>query len=379
MLTPRENLLTVLRHEQPEWIPITAHCDPYNQPKRDGMDPALAELLRDVRWHDESTINLSRYLGLDIADFYSAPLSCRQQTVAVTYEQDGLHTITRWHTPLGELRQVQRYSPDTGMSYTEEHMVKAIDDLPRLACVFDDQAFAIDPDGAAALRQRRALVGDDGIVMFAMTGTPLGQMVRMHSGVETISYLWADARAELHALFAVMEDCFLRQFRLAATLEGVDAVLGMDDTSTTAISPAMFEEFCLGYTDHVADVLHASGKYYFHHSCGLIHDILHLYRQTRMDAVHAFQIPPMGDVTIAEGKALLGPKIVLLPSFVQMCDRLDDRAAVAESIHAMFDDAAPGDNVIMGIAPDPEKTMEEMSFVVQEAKKQQRLYAPVTR
>ena len=68
MLTPRENLLTMLRHERPEWTPIGGHVDPYNQPNQRGMDPVLAEKLAHVCWSDESTVAFSRYLGLDITD-----------------------------------------------------------------------------------------------------------------------------------------------------------------------------------------------------------------------------------------------------------------------------------------------------------------------
>ncbi len=45
MITRRENLLKVLRHEKPEWLPITGHCDPYNQPNREGMDPVVAQVI----------------------------------------------------------------------------------------------------------------------------------------------------------------------------------------------------------------------------------------------------------------------------------------------------------------------------------------------
>ena len=68
--TRRENLLKILRHETPEWLPVTGHCDPYNQPSREGMDPALAAALGEVHWSDTSTVTLSRYLGLDIMDWY---------------------------------------------------------------------------------------------------------------------------------------------------------------------------------------------------------------------------------------------------------------------------------------------------------------------
>ena len=84
MLTPRENQLTAFRHGMPEWIPVVGHCDPYNQPHKRGMDPVLAEQLRQVQWHDESTINFSRYLGLDISDFYTVPITTRHHTVTVS-------------------------------------------------------------------------------------------------------------------------------------------------------------------------------------------------------------------------------------------------------------------------------------------------------
>ena len=43
MISRRENLLRVFRRDAPAWIPIVGHVDPYNQPSRVGMDPALNE------------------------------------------------------------------------------------------------------------------------------------------------------------------------------------------------------------------------------------------------------------------------------------------------------------------------------------------------
>ncbi len=77
--------------------------------------------------------------------------------------------------------------------------------------------------------------------------------------------------------------------RLSIGLQSdVDAVVGVDDTSTTTISPAMFEACNTDLTDERARRSHATGKFYFHHSCGLIRDLLALYRRTQMDAVGPF-------------------------------------------------------------------------------------------
>lgn len=109
----------------------------------------------------------------------------------------------------------------------------------------------------------------------------------------------------------------------------------MDDTSTTLISPAMFEAHNVGLTNRRADLCHAHGKLYLHHSCGLIRHLLPIYRKTRMDGVDAFTAPPVGDVGYAEGREILGPGYAIhaglcggLPSL----DEQDIRRHVAERL-----------------------------------------------
>lgn len=374
MLTPRENLLTVFRHEQPEWIPVKGHVDPYNQPHRDGMDPQLAQALGTVHWGDGSTRIFSQYLGLDVMDFFGPPITSKRRKVTVETIDQGDGWTTIYKTPRGELREVHKRVREDGTSYCQEHLVKSGTDLPRLAAVLEDEEFILQEQAADFVRDRKALVGDQGLIRCYMPGTPLGMMVRVYAGVETIAYLWADHRAELHDLFKVMEDYHLRQFRLYASL-GYDILYGTDDTSTTAISPAMFAEFCLGYTDRVTDACHAYGTLYAHHSCGHINNLLDLYRQTRMDAVDALCLKGVGDVnSIAEAKAKLGPKITIIAALTQMAENLDNRPAVAESIAQMFRDAAPGNNIIFGLAAYPHVNMEKTAFVVNECRKHQRMF-----
>jgi len=376
-LTPRENLMQVLKGESPQWIPITGHCDPYNQPNKKGMDATLAKVLVNVQWSDESTVAFSRYLGLDIADFCGSRIKERHRKVNTDSQKDAQgRVITSWQTPKGELRRIQQYSADTGMYYTVEHEVKERDDLARLACVFEDTEYYLTPEDRELHRVRRQLIGDDGIMLCAISGTPLGQMIRVHAGVETTAYLWADARKELHDLFKVMEEAHRRMLAMALTCEN-DAIVTVDDTSTTTISPDMFAEFCLGYTDRMADATHAADRFYYHHSCGLIRDLLPLYRQTKMDAVHAFTIPPIGNVTVAEGRKLLGPDITIIAGFssIKLAIISEKRAAAARDIETLFRDASPGNRFILNLAPEPCNTMEEMAFIVQESRKYQRMYS----
>jgi len=367
MTTRRENLLNVFRHQTPAWIPIAGHCDPYNQPNRTGMDPALARALGEVRWGDTSSVVLSRHLGLDIMDWFGMPaVRIRRRNVTVDQTVEGDVTTRVWHTPHGDLREVIQVCRDPGGSVSSnytEHLIKGPEDLPAFASLFEDEVIELDPDGVARTRERRTLIGDDGLILGSMDGTPLGMMYRIYSGVAVLAYLWADAPAALRDCFAVMEANYLQRIRIGVQSD-IDVVVSVDDTSTTAISPEMFETCNLDLTDARADAAHAAGKLYFHHSCGLIRDLLPLYRRTKMDAVHAFTIPPIGNVTVAEGRQALGDRITIMAGLQQLVDPMDDRPAVRAAIHAMIREAGAGDHFILGLAGYPHRTIEQMQFVV---------------
>lgn len=365
MTTPRENLLRVFRHEVPEWLPVAGHCDPYNQPNRTGMDPALATALGGVHWGDTATVVYSRYLGLDIMDWYRLPVRITRRRVTVESRSEGDVTTRLWHTPAGDLREViQVCREDNGAvsSNWTEHLVKSPADLAALAAIYEDEVIEPDPEALARTRERRQLIGGDGLLLGPMDGTPLGMMFRVYSGVANLAYLWADAPAALRDCFAVMERNYRQRLAIGVQSD-VDVVVSVDDTSTTAISPAMFEACNLELTEARAAVAHAAGKLYFHHSCGLIRDLLPLYRRTAMDAVHAFTIPPIGNVTVAEGRRALGNRITIMAGVQQLAGPMRDRAAVRASIRQMVREAEPGDHFILGLTAYPNRTMEETRFV----------------
>jgi hypothetical protein len=371
MMTARENLLTLYRHARPAWIPVVCHVDSFSQPKRDGMPPELAQAMPPT---EGSVLAMSRHLGLDVMDVVHAPCSIKRHKVREETVKQSDGWTTTFTTPHGELREVVKHPGGEGLPYCQEHFVKTAADLPAMADVFEDEEHVAEPSARDYVQQRKDLVGDQGLIRGYMPGTPLGMMVRKYCGVETIAYLWADHRQELHQLFKVMEENHLRQFHLQASL-GYDILYGLDDTSTTAISPAMFEEFCLGYTDRVVDAVHEHGTLYAHHSCGLIHNLLDLYRQTRMDAVEAVYIKPIGDVTLADAKARLGPRITLMAALIELMGNTDDHEAVARGVAGMFREAAPGDNIIFELACEPNKTLAEHEFIARECRKHQRSYA----
>ena len=380
MITPRENLLRVFSQGEPEWIPLITSVDNWNTPNREGMDPELAEALRDNKPNDDSVTILSRYLGIDIMDRVGPPVRTRQRTIDVEIVTDNFDTVTIWHTPKGDLRHVMRRSESEKLHppYYVERAIKTAEDLPLFAAVFEDQAYEFNREYAAAITLKRDMIGDDGVLECHFHGTPMGMFYRVYSGVEKLAYLHIDAPEALSDLFSVMERRYQEQLKLAVACDA-DMFVGIDDTSTTVISPAMFEQYNIHLTNERADICHAAGKRYLHHSCGLLKNLLRLYNMTGMDGVHAFTEPPVGDVTYADGRELLENRIGIrtaCPAFLSTVSW--DRGAMRESVRETFTCFSPRDRIALGVTSMPFRRVSEMQEVVEECRKYQNRPDPVS-
>lgn len=353
--TPRGNLLKVLRHEKPGWIPVVGVFDSAVRPGREGMPPELAEALGDWAPAREPGLRLCRYLGLEVMEGCPIPVKTTPRNVVYEQKTEGDFTTEVWHTPAGDLRQVYQACRDSSGAVSSnfiEHGVKGPADLEAVAAIYADQVIEPDPEGIRKIRQRRELIGADGFLVGGMAGTPLACMYRTFSGVATLAYLWADARQELLDCLAVMEGNFRQCLQTGVRPEiELDALMIGDDTSTTVISPAMFEACNMDLTNARAAAARAAGKFYIHHSCGHIRDLLSLYRKTSMDAVDEFTVPPLGNVTVGEGRRLLGDRIAIIASLPHRVWKESDRAAARAGIQKMITEAGQDGHFILKLAP----------------------------
>ena len=59
------------------------------------------------------------------------------------------------------------------------------------------------------------MIGDDGVLECHFSGTPMGMLYRVYSGVEKLAYLHVDAPDALADLFSFMERRYQEQLMLA--------------------------------------------------------------------------------------------------------------------------------------------------------------------
>ncbi|MBI3945665.1 MAG: hypothetical protein HY321_07090 [Armatimonadetes bacterium] len=347
MMSPRENLLETLRCGRPEWVPVCLHLFPNENPTE-----GIPEELRDVI--GSSSGNLARailgvgeYLGArDHLLPVSSPAGLVSDTCSTGTERVGTRALlTTLSTPKGDLRQVTETREGYPGMVTERY-VKTADDAAKLAEYFASLRVEVSPDALARARNLRSLMGDRGILFCRGPGTPLGMCYRIYSDIVNLIYLIADAPATMGDLFASMEEKYiqLHEALLRAAPE-IDLVLGMDDTSTTLISPRMFDVFNVALTNRRADLCHAHGRMYMHHSCGLLRNLLPVYRKTRIDGVDAYTPPPIGDVGHAEGRKLLGPRYSMISGLASGLPSVREDA-VRRHVAERFEDARAAGNVV---------------------------------
>ncbi len=308
-MTPRENIPKTLRCDNPEWIPVCLSLFPNQNPSR-GIPDALKHLMDCTSGNlANDIVKVGEYLGAEDHMLpVDAPASLVSSTCAARHERtDSNRETTVLTTPGGELRQV-RVFPEGAPSMVVERYVKSAEDAALLLEYFS--SLKAEPNEAAKLkiRETRRLAGENGVLFLRTNGTPLGMCYRVYSDLTDLIYLLADEPALMGDLFACMEEKYFQLYeRMLKESPEIDAFLGMDDTSTTLISPDMFEQHNVELTNKRADLCHMHGRLYLHHSCGLIKNLLPVYRKTRMDGIDAFTEPPIGDVTYSEGRRLLGP------------------------------------------------------------------------
>ncbi len=366
MTTPRQNLLRVFRHEQPDWVPIVTLADGYNRPR--SMPPSYYE---DIQRMSPSRA-LARTFDVDVLDRVAGYVE-HYREVGYTKTVEGHLETERWETPYGELTlralrteyPLGEGEPPLTSLARVEYPVKSVADLRAFAYIFEHVEYEFLHDQVA---QHVHEVGESGIVTVGAPASPLGMCVRVYVGTETLGYLFMDHPRELRETLDVMGESYLRCYRGLAQLPA-DGTINYDDTTTHAISPRMFRELEVPFLKASAEVLHQNGKLCIHHACGHVRHLLPDFRGTGIDGFDGPAAPPVGDTTVGEARSGLGEGIVIMPFTEEYAMKSGDPATVRGYVRAMFEQAeSPLDFVVDIVAP-PGGPLESLWLAVDEAKR----------
>ena len=300
-MTTRERISAAIRGEEldrfPVWLKMANDTWRSSQPQPyRSMDSV--ELLR--------ACGCDPMVGVGTAVRHEAP------HVTTTVERNGTLRRTVHETPDGKLCGEERLDPYTNSWHPTAFMVGAPEDLRALRWVYEGTSYAVDPDSAArAAERQRALEDDDVFTMTGIGPSPVMNLIQHIAGPVQTFYLMVDVPELFREVSDAMHADRMRFLAARLPHEPADTFWLTENTSTTLISPAIFEGFC---APHLADYGRAAleaGIIPVHHMCGTLNALLEMIDPLPAMANEAYTTRPLGDVSLAEGRTRMPSKCLI--------------------------------------------------------------------
>ena len=312
-MTSRERLLAALSGQPVDrlpWSPFLAYWWDYQSQaiQQQGQVSFFREIGADALLRGFITaFTCSDVQGISQYASFSAPIS----GVEFNRTESGNLWRNEFTTPVGKLASTAQLSPDGNTRFMVEHPVKCKEDYKILRYIVE--RMLIKPDYAAVQREIDE-VGEDGLsvpLISPFLKTPFQALVEHYVGTEQLVYNLADFPEEVEETLAVMSEKVMQAVRISVD-SPAQAFISWEDSSTTNVSPALFNRYIAPELNRWGEVIHGSGKLFLHHACGHVRALLPTMAIESVDAIESLSPPPTGNVEIWDARQVMGPEMGLI-------------------------------------------------------------------
>jgi len=115
-------------------------------------------------------------------------------------------------------------------------------------------------------------------------------------------YFLHDFPREMDELIALMHAARCEQVERIARHTPADLLVSVENTSTTLISPAQFQKYCLPHLCDYGRIIQDHGKIHELHMCGLLGALLERIDTVPAASIEAFSAPTLGNTRLADGR-----------------------------------------------------------------------------
>jgi uroporphyrinogen decarboxylase len=313
-LSSRERLKIAIANGKPDRVPCI--------PDFSNMIPAkmTGKPFWDIYLHNNPSLyraycNAVKYYGIDGWHcVWDGPVYKRKNGVELTRNvvsrgEDRIVERFTYNTPHGELWEETTYLPADPPTKTRKLVKDLKEDFPKIRHFYNE---IVDCD-ASMIPEYRALCGDDGVFTL-MVGYP-----GMHSWVDCFDgnlqaaiYAYNDYPEIFDEWAELIHNDVIKQTEIILGLKPDLLLVGGSGTLTLA-SPDLVRKFALPTIKKVCHMAKEAGVLTMLHSCGKSMAFLDmLVNETELNCVNPLEVPPMGDVSLAEVKKLYGSRIALM-------------------------------------------------------------------
>jgi len=310
-MTGRERLHAILNRQPTDRLSWTTLVDDVSR----SVMPADVRRLAPIEFYRMIGCDIVQFGNYGLSDEDAVPqpsrLTCSEMSREIEMETNGMVTrrqITaeadvtfgmggetaggrvtlRRITPWGTLTTVLKND------HPVEYPVRSLADLRILRAIWEASDYMEQAGMEEKLTRLDRLIGDEGLYFPTLDPSPVQYLLEYEMGMANFYYLLDDHRREVEELLAVMHAKRLREYEILARRSPAEAVIPVENTSSTAISPALYRTYSLPQIRDYVDVLHARGKKAVLHMCGQLKALLPAIGETGLDGINAVTPPPVG-------------------------------------------------------------------------------------
>lgn len=303
-MTERERVLAILNHKEPDQLPWFADFAYWvDSMKASGTFPVQYENTR----LDDGLQKMHRDFGTGFYLQGFQPWTSKANGWEAKVEKNGGTTVTTITTPVGELREVQKYSPISFSNGITEHLIKDIDDLKTFLWLTQHTSYT--PEYEFAL-QRYQTIADNGIVLCYTPKSPLMDLVAIHAGVENVTYMIMDDEDAFAAILDELEEKYDEACRIAVE-SPAECIMIPENISSECVA-SFYHKYMKRYHQKWTGRIREAGKFSFVHQDGTVRGLIsQLSKESKFDVIEAVTPFPVGDVDIAEVADLVDDSTVI--------------------------------------------------------------------
>ena len=340
-MTERKRLLTLLKGEKPDRVPWLGDLA-YWYPS------ALENGLIDKKYAGDGLFDLHRDLGVGFYLQGYFPFAQKtDETIQITRTHSGNEHLTEWTTPVGSLRQLDVYLPESYTSAIKEHCIKTLDDLKTFVYIQEHTAYT--PSYAEAERRYR-LAGDNGVVLCYLPKSPYMELVALQAGIESVVDMMMEDDEAFEALLAALEirtDC-AAQIALDSPAE---CLMLPENITSEVVGKGPFNRFMHTYHSKWHARIRAAGKVSFVHLDGTMRGLIRELSEAGARVLEALTPAPVGDIEIEDIQAHVCDHTIIwggIPG-IYFTDLISD-AQFDEFVRRVLDTMTTAPRYVLGVA-----------------------------
>jgi len=323
-MTSRERLLCAIAHERPDRVPV----GPFGLGHLDRGGAVAAELIAKTDPFIPVGLGGNAFAG---------------QLMKTESVREGNDTVTTIFTPKGNLTRRHRRTDITG--YMVEFPCKNAEDVEKYLSI----PYKPTEPNLGPFLARRDEIGEEGLVMggidnaICLPATILSPM--------DMCLLLAD-EPDLMVRTVQIASERLNEFAEKACRAGVDAfrVVG-GEYATEQLGPKGFDALVKPYDTELHRIIHKYEGIVYYHNHGDVDRFLEGFAEIEADALDPLEVPPYGNVDLADAKKRIGDRVCIVGGLddMEVLESLDQET-VKKMGRKCIEAAGPDSYVLGGTA-----------------------------